>query len=316
MTAKIRTVRGPVDPEDLGVTLPHEHILCDFGGAQTAGSHRYDPDDVVRVMVPYLREAKGRGVGAFVDCSPAYLGRDVEVLRELSVATGLHILTNTGYYGAAEDKFLPRHAFRESPGALAERWIQECEEGIEGTDVRPGFIKIGVDPGELSEVDRKLVDAAARTHLATGLTIACHTAEAVAARQTVAAVLEAGVSAEALIVVHADAIKDPAVAHELARQGAWVELDGVGPDTIARHVGLVTDLVRAGYGERLLLSHDAGWYNVGEPAGGTVRPYTTIADALLPALASALGPEVVRTITVANPARAFTAGVRPRVSQG
>lgn len=312
MRNPIVTVRGPVASDDLGMTLPHEHVLCDFGGAETAGRNRYDPDEVVRVMRPYLTEAARRGVSAFVDCSTAYLGRDVELLRALSESTGVHILTNTGYYGASEDKYLPRHAFRESAGALAERWILEWEDGIDGTDVRPGFIKIGVDPGPLSAVDRKLVEAAARAHLATGLTIACHTGEAVAAAQVLDTVLAAGVSAEALILVHVDAIPDPEVHAALAERGAWVELDGVGPDTTERHVDLVGALVGRGYTDQILLSHDAGWYNVGEDGGGTVRPYTAITDRLIPALARRHPPELIKTITVANPARAFSPGEKRR----
>lgn len=312
MTEPINTVRGPLDPSRMGRTLPHEHVMCDFGGAGTAGAHRYDSEEVVKVMRPHLLAAIQRGVSTFVDCSPAYLGRDVEILRSLSQATGMHILTNTGYYGAAGDKFLPRHAFRESSAALAERWILEYEDGIEGTEIRPGFIKIGVDAGPLSDVDRKLVEAAARTHLATGLTVACHTGEAVAARQVLEVLTAAGVAPEALIVVHADSIEDAAVPTALAGQGAWVELDGVRPDTTERHVKLITALIRAGFTDRILLSQDAGWYNVGEPGGGTVRPYTALADHLLPALDGSLTPGEIEAITETNPRRAFSPAIRRR----
>jgi phosphotriesterase-related protein len=146
VASPIMTVTGPVDPWVLGMTLPHEHVLCDFCGAETAGPHRYDAQDVIRVMRPWLAEAAARGVSTIVDCSPAYLGRDVRVLRALSESSGVTILTNTGYYGAAQDKFLPAHAFSESAEALADRWVREWESGIDGTDIRPGFIKIGVDP--------------------------------------------------------------------------------------------------------------------------------------------------------------------------
>ena len=75
------------------------------------------------------------------------------LLRRLSRASKLHILTNTGYYGAANDKFLPPHAFTESADQLAARWIREAREGIDGTGIKPAFMKIGVDAGPLSDVD-------------------------------------------------------------------------------------------------------------------------------------------------------------------
>src|SRR5207302_7308011 len=98
--------------------------------------------------------------------TPAFIGRDPRVLAELSRRTGIHVLTNTGYYGAANDKFVPPHAFAESAEVLAARWIAEWHDGIDGTGVRPGFVKIGVDPaaGEpprLSGIDAKLGRAAA-----------------------------------------------------------------------------------------------------------------------------------------------------------
>ena len=267
-------------------------------------------------MLPFLEEIKRRGIGAFVDCTPAFIGRDVEILRRLSERTGIHILTNTGYYGAAGDKFVPAHAREESAEELAARWAAEWRDGIEGTGVRPGFIKTGVDKGPLSRIDRTLVRAAALTHLRTGLTIACHTGEAVAALEALDVVQEAGAAPDALIVVHADGIMDETVHERLARAGAWVEFDGVGPATTSRHVGIILNMVDKGCIGRLLLSHDAGWYRVGEPRGGTVRPFTAISDLLIPALREAMrgrtpsAEQVIRQVMADNPACAFQVSVR------
>jgi phosphotriesterase-related protein len=120
----------------------------------------------------------------------------------------------------------------------------------------------------------------------------------------------AGVSLEALIVVHADAISDEASIMKIAQAGAWVELDGVGPQTIQKHLRLITGLTREGYGNRILVSHDAGWYNVGQPNGGSVRPYTAVSDLLLPALRQVMTERAVHDLLVANPARAFSVAVR------
>lgn len=309
------TVKGPIAPTDFGKALVHEHVMCDFIGANETGRHRYNPEEVVKVMFPFLREVKERGFSGFVDATPAYIGRDPLVLMRLSELTGLYILTNTGYYGAANDKFLPSHAFRETPDQLASRWVTEWREGIDGTGIRPGFIKIGVDPGPLSDIDRKLVQAAARTHLQTGLTIACHTGEAKAALEVLEIVKSEGVDPSALIIVHADSIPDEQVHERLAREGAWVEYDAIGSKPIGEHVRLITAMVQKGFVDRLLLSHDAGWYWVGEPEGGKdkIRPYTALMDKLLPALKSAgINDAVLGKILVDNPRKAFTIKVRRR----
>jgi phosphotriesterase-related protein len=316
----IMTVRGPISAAEFGKVLVHEHAMCDFIGAENPpyppfakGERRrcYNSDVVVETMLPFLQVLKERGFTGFVDCTPAYIGRDAEVLQRLAELTDLHILTNTGYYGAAGDKFIPPHAFTETADQLAARWVKEWEQGIDETNIKPGFIKIGVDPGPLSEIDRKLVQAAAKTHLQTGLPIACHTGEAQAALGVLENVRSEGVDPSALIIVHADGISDQNVHFQFAEAGAWVEYDGVSDQSIERHVRLVKEMLERGFGNRLLLSHDAGWYQVGEPDGGKIRPYTAISDQLIPALKTVgVDDAVLRKLLIDNPAQAFTVRVR------
>ena len=303
----IMTVCGPIKASEFGKALVHEHVMCDFIGASKTGPDRYDTDHVVETMLPYLRDVKKRGITSFVDCSPAYIGQDAEVLSRLSEAADLHIVTNTGYYGAAGDKYLPDHAYEETAEELAERWAEKWEKGIGETGIRPGFIKTGVDAGKLSEIDKKLVVAAAKTHLKTGLTIACHTGEAQAALEVLQTVRENKVDPSALIIVHADSIKDFGVHQQLAQAGAWVEYDSIGARPIPEHVELIKKAVEAGFADRLLISHDAGWYQVGEKGGGNIRGYTAISDKLIGALKDAgISGAVIDKLLVDNPAEALT----------
>jgi len=309
----IQTVLGPIRPDAFGFALPHEHVLCDFIGAAATGPHRWDADEVFRTMLPYLRQARDRGVTGFVDCTPAYIGRDVRLLQRLARETGLHILTNTGYYGAAKDKYLPTHALTETSDALAARWIREWEKGIDGTDVRPGFLKIGVDPAEgtpprLSEVDARIVRAAARASKRTGLSVASHTGQGAAALAQLAIFAEEGVPASRFIYVHADGEKDADARRQVAVKGAWVEFDAVGSRPADEHLKQVLPLVDA-YPDRVLLSMDRGWYNAGEPNGGKIRDYNALHDAFLPSLrAAGVREATIRKLTVENPAKAFTKG--------
>jgi phosphotriesterase-related protein len=308
---RVETVLGPVPASDLGATLVHEHVLVDFVGADRVSRDRYSADVVFRTARPFLEEVKRAGVRTLVDCTPAFLGRDPLLLKRLSEATGLRIVTNTGYYGAADDKFVPAHAWKEDADALAARWIAESRDGIEGTRIRPGFLKIGVDAGPLSAIDRKLVIAAARTHRATGLTIAVHTGNGAAARGIVAVLAEERVAPSAYVWVHAQNETDRQVQVDLAAAGAWVELDGVGPRTLADHAVAVADLARRGHLGRLLVSQDAGWYHVGEPGGGAYRGYAFLIESFVPALrARGLAADQIDTLLVRNPARAFAIDVR------
>jgi phosphotriesterase-related protein len=137
---QVFTVTGSVPPEKLGVVLPHEHVLVDFIGADRVSRSRYDPEEVYRVALPYLQRLRQAGCRTLVDCTPAYLGRDPKLLQRLSRASGLYILTNTGWYGPANDKYLPDRVHSLTAEQIASEWIAEGQKGIEGTGIRPGFI--------------------------------------------------------------------------------------------------------------------------------------------------------------------------------
>lgn len=310
-SSAIVSVTGNISPDQLGTTLPHEHVLVDFIGAQKVSRQRYERDEVFSVVLPQLKRLRAAGCQTLVECTPAYLGRDPLLLKRLADASGVTILTNTGYYGARQGKFLPAHAFEETADQLAERWLDDCREGIEGSGIRPGLIKIGVDGGSLTNVNRKLVQAAARTHLRCGLTIAAHTGDGQAALEQMAILRDEGVDPSAWIWVHAQNEQNGDLHLRAGRQGAWVEFDGVGPNSIERHLRLVETMRRHELLDRVLISHDAGWYSVGEPRGGDFRPYDTLFTKFLPALRKAgFSNDDIERLTRTNPAKAFTVGVR------
>ena len=238
-------------------------------------------------------------------------GRDPLILKKLATDTRLNLITNTGYYGAADDKYVPQHAYTETDEQLAERWVQEWKKGIGDTGIKPGFIKIGVDSGPLSAIDTKLVRSAALAHLETGLTIAAHTGDSVAALHQVAVLKDAGVSPSAWIWVHAKKEPGSDALLRIAGQGGWIEFDSIGPGKIAQNVDLVSAMKKAGLLGRVLISQDAGWYHVGEPGGGRFRPFDSLLVDFLPALRKAdLAQAEIDTLTVRNPAEAFTIRLR------
>jgi predicted metal-dependent phosphotriesterase family hydrolase len=307
----INTVRGPLPSEKLGIPLMHEHVLVDFVGADKVSRDRYNPEEVFGVALPFLQELYAAGCRTLVECTPAYLGRDPALLIKLSKASGLNIVTNTGYYGAANDKFIPQHAYNETPEQLADRWSQEFTESIERTNIRPGIMKIGVDKGPLSEIDAKLVRAAALTHLRTGLTIASHTDDGVAALEELNLLKKEGVAASAFIWVHAQSEPQTEKHFNAVKQGAWVEYDGISEESLDKHINLVKSMIDRGFIHRTLVSQDAGWYDVGKPGGGKYRGYKTLFTRFIPELKkSGVSEAQVRRLLVDNPKEALLPKVR------
>ena len=221
------------------------------------------------------------------------------------------MITNTGFYGAANDKYIPAYAYEATVDELAEGWTREWEEGIGDTGIWPGFMKIGVDSGPLSEIDKKLVRAAARSHLETGSSLAVHTGPGIPALEELTLLAEEGVHGSAWIWVHAQSEQNTKFHIKAAEKGVWLEFDGVSPKSLERHLDLVTEMKKHGYLDQIIVSHDAGWHRPGEPGGGAFRGFDTLFSEFLPTLKKAGFTDLeTRQLTEENPQRADSIGVR------
>ncbi|GHB82425.1 phosphotriesterase family protein [Persicitalea jodogahamensis] len=311
-SSEVMSVRGQMMASEMGMTLAHEHVMVDFVGADKISDERWARKEIIKKVVPYLILARQRGVKTLLDCTPAFLGRDVKLLREISLESKLNIITNTGYYGAVDNKYLPPWAFTETETQLAARWIYEFNEGIEGTGIKPGFIKIGVNSGSLSKLHQKLVRAAALTHLATGLTICSHTGPALPAFEEIELLKEMGVHPSAFVWVHAQAETDRSYYLKAARQGGWVSLDGMGWGKFEEYAESLVLLKKHELLSKVLVSHDAGWYRPGEPDPmGSFAGYTNIFDRVWPLLKrKGFTDSDFQQLLVQNPASAFSISIR------
>ena len=306
---KVMTVTGEIDAEQMGFTLPHEHIMSIFGGSP-AKVAQYDEDKLFKRVIPYLKMLKTFGVETICDATAAYFGRRVDLLKKISEESGMQILTNTGYYGAAHDRYLPDHVREETVEQIAQRWIDEWENGIDGTGIRPGFIKIGVDSGKLSKVDEKLVRAAGLTHLETGLVIASHTSGNTDAAVEQVGFLEEemGLHLSAWIWVHAHNAKDAGDLIPIAQANAWISLDGIRKETIDHHINTLRYLRRFGVLSRVLLSHDGNSFGYGDRP---FKAYDEIVHGFIPLMRKANFTDgEIHMFLVKNPQVAFGIKVR------
>lgn len=316
----IMTVNGPEAPGKMGLTLEHEHILVDFIGADSTGYFRWNRDSVIAKTEPLVHEIRRRGFRTFIECTPAYLGRDPVLLKELSRKTGVNFITNTGYYGANNNKYIPKSFYSQSAEELAGIWINEFRNGIDDSGIRPGFIKIAVNPSDsLSPEHRKIITAAGIAHLATGLVIASHTGPDNPAFEQINILKKNGINPSAFIWVHAqNGTQDGNI--NAAKEGTWISLDNINyrPDqdpgskgSLEWYAERLLALKNQGLLNRVLISHDSGWYDPSEPGGGKINGYTAISDYFIPVLISkGFTKNEIDQILIKNPAEAFTVRIR------
>jgi phosphotriesterase-related protein len=308
MTTRIQTVTGPVDIHALGLILPHEHLFTDLRGPSSPGYAQAEPAAVVHVLGPWLAEASAAGVTALVECSTVGVGRNLRILGRLAEISPIKIIAPTGVYREA---FTPSSLREMSEADLADLWIRELTQGIEGTSIRAGFIKLAMSDDGPTALEIRNLKAAAKASQITGAVVASHTIGGEVARKEMDVLEEAGLDLHRFIWVHAQTEPDITVLEEAARRGSYLELDSVGAPYQSQTdlLGTTLAMIAAGYADQLLLSHDAGWYNPARPDGlpeEGFRGYTALTKEFLPALLERrITEEQVRVITVNNPARAF-----------
>ena len=194
-------------------------------------------------------------------------------------------------------------------GQIAARWVKEFSGGIDGSAIRPGFMKLGVDAGPLSTIDGKLFEAACLAHRETGLLITVHTSDAAeAAGRQLDLLRKHGIRTDAWVWIHANNCKDEAALKSAAEAGAWLSFDGIAPENVERHLALVGMMKSMGRLKQVLLSHDGNSFRAG---GRPMKAYSWLFTHFIPAMRDAKYTEAeIRLMTVENPARALTIAKR------
>ena len=296
------TVTGPVGHDELGFVLPHEHVFIDLV-REYRGSGLLNDEHLACQELGALKAAGG---GTLVDLTPDEIGRDPAALRRVSEATGISIVMGCGHY---RDPYLDRGWFDRTPvDAIADEIVRDITEGVRGTGVRAGIIgEIGADRRYISAAEERSFRAAARAHLKTGLTISTHAARWPVGLAQLKLLAEEGVDPGRVIVGHTDSVPIPGYHLALVEQGCYISFDSIGTGSsydTHRAVDYVLDLVRAGFGSHILLSHDVCLRDHLRATGGC--GYAYLLTEFLPLLTAAgLDQEQVRAFVTDNPVAAL-----------
>jgi phosphotriesterase-related protein len=298
------TSAGLLSQAEAGLILPHEHLVTDLRTGEPPGFAEATEAAVIELMAPLLRAAGEAGVGTLVECTPVGVGRRADLVVALARAADLPVVLATGVY---REPWVPDWVHAASEEQLADWMITELEQQVEQTGVRAGFIKVSAGDEGITECEAKILRAAAHAGRATGAAIGTHTIRGRVLAEQLDIVEDAGYRADRVIWIHAHVEPDFDANLAAARRGAWIEYDGIGPaGTQDELIERTLRMLEAGFGDRVLLSHDAGWYDPAQPGGGTPRGFTDLAESFLPALdAAGVGTDGIRMLSRENPFRAF-----------
>jgi phosphotriesterase-related protein len=310
MAPRVLTVSGPIPPERIGFTLPHEHTSCRLDQV-VSREHVVEFTSDPEVMADELRDFRRRGGTCVVDLTSGGLGRDPIWLRNLATRTGLSIVMGAGWY---RDSFYPPRAGidRRSTDELADEIVAEVELGVGETGVHPGIIgEIGTDAAWISPREERVHRAAARAATRTGLAVVTHSLRSAVALAQLRIFEEEGLDPSRVLIGHADTVPD--LDHQLAilERGASLCFDQLGRPgdgaaaREARLVELIVELLERGFTDRIFLSQDICTDDQLKVYGGTGYGY--LAQHFLPHLrTAAVGEGEIATMTIDNPRRILT----------
>src|SRR5436190_935191 len=326
---QVQTVTGPVEAEELGTTLIHEHLRVwdeathlQWPTAETAQDpppHEVAPGEDHAIAVREARAAVELGVKTICDPSAMFLGRDVRFMRQVAEESGLQVVPCTGIYTY---DYLPLYFVTRDPDQIAELFVSDIEQGIQGTEIKAAFIKVAADEPGVNENIEKVHRAAARASLRTGVPIMAHSRPAsnTGPRQ-VEIFLEEGVDPSKVQIAHTGDTDDLDYIEGLIEKGVWIGLDRYGLDLFLpyeQRQATAKALLERGYADRIFLSADSvattDWFppNVIEQliASGAAHDWTIriVPEKVLPELREAgMSEEQERTMMVENAVRWLTA---------
>jgi phosphotriesterase-related protein len=258
MERSVQLTGGRISGSEMGRTLIHEHILIGMAGWNLDfKAPKFVRHEALSRAVDRLQELRAYDCRTVVDPCPIDLGRDVEFVAEVAQRSGVNIACATGVYNEFEG--IP-YTFRSMPREeVVELYMKEITEGVGTSGIKAGVLKIATGPAPASAYEQKMISAAAEVSRLTGVPIISHTHISTHGHQQVDLVEQHGGRSNCLVVGHSGDRDDCAYQISLAQRGAFLGLDRFGlemylPDEL--RIKNLVELVKAGYRDNILVSHD------------------------------------------------------------
>jgi phosphotriesterase-related protein len=316
----VPTVQGVIDADDLGLVLAHEHVRFRDEAVATQWPENYDEDLELDAALVAVGAAKLKGVRTIVDPTAMFGGRDVRFMKRVADQTGMQIVACTGIYSY---DYLPHYFENRDVNEMADHFISDIEGGIQGTDVKAGFLKCAADAAGVTENVEKIHRAVARASVQTGAPIMAHSMPAMGTGPRQVEIFEQeGVDLARVQIAHCGDTEDLDYIEALLARGVYAGLDRYGLEMylpMDRRNATTAELLRRGHAEQLIISQDfcatIDWFppEAAEEfeTSGAIRNWsmTLVFDEVVPWLREqgVMDDATFQTIFVENPKRWLTA---------
>ncbi len=253
----VETTGGPVDVEQLGLTLIHEHFRTTDEAGRFQFPHLYDEQEEWEAAIADANAVKGHGVTTVVEPSAMFLTRDATFSKRVADESGLQVVLATGIYTYDH---LPQFLANRDEDGIAAIFVHEREHGIQGTSIKPAFLKCAADAAGVTPNVEKVHRAVARAAQQTGLPIMAHShPSSGTGLEQMRIFTEEGVDPAIVQIAHTGDTDDLDYIERLLETGCWIGMDRYGLDLFLptdRRNATVLALLESGYDDRMFLSQD------------------------------------------------------------
>lgn len=299
----IQTVNGEISPEELGITMCHEHLALDLSAVRGNNDSTFDDSELI---VNEIRKMQAYGVKSVIEVTCNDMGRNVEKLRFYSKECGINIIASTGFY---LDEYHSDKVRKSTPEELSEIFCKDILEGIDGTDIKAGVIgEVASGCPDMSLSERNVLIAAALAGKKTGVAVTTHCQLGKLAMEQVELFERYGMNLAKTVLGHLDLANDRAYYEEILKTGVNIGFDTIGKvkylSDEARADNLVW-LLERGWEDQIVLSQDISRKSY-LSAGGRYSGYMTVMKDFVPLLKErGVHNETLKKLLIHNPARIF-----------
>lgn len=267
MAKIIRTVLGDINPESTKFNLPHEHLIT-FPPMRTRSDIDYRLQSVEKV-IEEVNNYKKAGGTILADLTTDGYGRNVKALRKISKETGVHVVATTGYI---MQSLFPNNAFNSTLDELVVLFSADITQGMDGTDIKAGWVKCGTSNDKMYPTEEKVMRAAARTHHQTGVSVTTHTMGGTMAFTQIDVLFSEDVPPDRISIGHIDRHSlNIGYLKMIAKKGVYLAFDQIGktkyaPDSL--RIDMIKQLIEDGHVKQILLADDNGRQSYYRSYGG------------------------------------------------
>ena len=296
----VQTVTGPVPADELGVVLPHEHLIVDSYDV------RRNSEGVLlerAMIVDEVTLYKQAGGNTIVEQTVYGLHPDPQGLRDISEKTGVKIIAGTGFYW---DMYHPTWLHEMSVADITKRLVEHITVGFPGTNIRAGYMgELGTHHRKITPTETRVLQAAAKAQIETGIPIGTHALFTEIGVDQLNILEAAGADLDFTVIGHCDTNRDLNYSRKLLDRGVWIAYDAVGQldkQTDELRAQSIATLLREGHGQKILISTDIAGRSRMVAHGG--EGYRYLLTKFLPMLKSAgVTDAEITMLTESNPQR-------------